>query len=655
MKMKMNVLFFLVISLGLTSIGFGQNQKDETLLVVGDKPITTSEFLAIYKKNAFKESGAESKTISEYLDLFVKFKLKVREAESLKMDTSRQFKEELAGYRKQLAQPYLTDSAVNEAIIKEAYGRLLFEVKASHILVSCAENAFPKDTLKAYDSIMSIRNLIIGKKLPKLDFETAARLYSSDRSARENGGNLGYFSVLQTVYPFENVAYNSPIGEVSMPVRTRFGYHLVMVTDKRATRGELLCAHIMIKTPKGMSTADSINARHTIEEILAKARSGSDFAELAKQFSDDKGSASKGGELPWFGTNKMPAEIERVAFDLKNNGDISDIFKTKYGWHILKRIDHRGVPAFEDLKADLKGKIIKDARSQKGREFKIAKIKKEYHLKEELKNLDPIYSLVDSSFFKGKWKNVQRALALNKPLFYLGSKEYNQHDFALFLESHQVKQNVDPSKYTVMRLYKQFLDESCIAYEEANLDQKYPTFRALMQEYRDGILLFDLTDKRVWSKAVRDTAGLRSFYEANKQNYMWPERCDAVLFNCLNEKVANEVEKLLKKGKSSTAILDEVNKKSQLNLRVESRVFMPKDNALVDGNWKVGVSTPIKQDDRYYIVKVNQIVVPSVKPIVEAKGLVTADYQNFLEKEWLTQLQKKYSVTINQQVLSNLH
>ena len=659
MKKKCNLGLILILLVGFRIAVNAQVNQNETLLTVGDKPVSVGEFLTIYKKNAFKESGAETKTIPEYLELFTNFKLKVREAESLKMDTSASFKNELAGYRKQLAQPYLTDSSVNEAIIHEAYERLLVEINASHILISCNENALPKDTLIAYEKIKDIRDQIVGNKQSKIDFETAAKRYSNDPSAKENGGSLGYFSVLQMVYPFENVAYNTPVGAVSMPVRTKFGFHLIFVHDKRPTRGDLLCAHIMIKTPKGMTSEDSVKARQKAEEILQKVRNGEDFAKLAQQFSDDKGSSAKGGELPWFGTNRMPAEFEKVAFDLRADGDVSDIFKTKYGWHIVKRIKHRSVPAFEEIKSDLKAKIVKDSRSQKGRQFKIAKIKQEYHFKEEPKNLKPFYELVDSlsGFYKGQWLSAKRekALALKGLLFTLNEKKYDQNDFALFLESHQVRQpGAIDVKYTVNRLYKQFVEESAIAYEEFNLDNKYPGFKALMQEYRDGILLFDLTDKKVWSKAVKDTAGLKAFYEANKQNYTWPERADATVLNCLNEKIAQEVHKALKKGKKITEVVELVNKSSQLNLQTESKLFLPKENPIVDANWKLGVSAPVLQDGKWVLVQVNKLLAPAPKGLIEAKGLITSDYQNYLEKEWLNELKKKYTVTINNQLLSTL-
>ena len=641
-----------------------QINDTSVLMTIGDAKISVADFEAIYNKNNGKD--ADKKSVNDYVDLFVNFRLKVKEAEDLKLDTSRAFKNELAGYRKTLAQPYLTDKDVNEKLLNEAYDRMKTEVRASHILVKCAENALPKDTLAAYTKTIEIRDRIVGKKdVSPASFESMAKAQSEDPSAKDNAGDLGYFTSLQMVYPFENVCYTAKIGEVSMPVRTRYGYHLIKVVDRRPAQGELLVAHIMIKTPKGGSTEDSINARKKIEEIYQKVLHGEDFSALAKQYSDDKGSASKGGELRWFGTNGMPPDFEKVAFSLQKNGDVSQIFKTKYGWHIMKRIDKRGLQPFEELKADIKSKVSKDSRSQMGRTAKIAQIKTAYNFSEIPGQIDPFYKAVDSTFFLSKWKapttitvsikKKTKQIALDKPMFKLDGKTYTQQDFAAYLESHQVRKVKSEIKPIVDKLYKQFVDETVIACEESNLDKKYPEFRALMQEYRDGILLFDLTDKKVWSKAVNDTTGLKAFYEKNKQNYLWGERAEASVYTCANQKIAKEVRALIKKKKTDQQILEIINKNSQLDLQVDSKKFLKAENDYVASNFKVGISADKVENNKVVFVNVKQLLPVEPKTLVEAKGLVTADYQSYLEKEWIDVLKQKYPVTINKDVLSTLH
>lgn len=631
-----------------------QKSEDAVLMTIGGNTVTVSEFQNVYHKNNAKEtSTSDPKSLNEYVDLFVNFKLKVKEAEELGLDTAKSFKDELAGYRKQLAQPYLTDKDVNERLLKETYDRLNTDVHAAHILVKVDENALPKDTLEAYNKIMKIRARILkGEDFKKVASEKGI---SDDPSAVENAGDLGYFTALQMVYPFESAAYVTKVGEISMPVRTRYGYHIIKVLDKRKAPGEVLVAHIMIRTPNTMSAEDSLKTYSKIKEIFDKLKGGEKFDELAQQYSDDKSSARKGGELPWFGTGKMPIEFEEASFALKNKGDVSEITRTKYGWHILKLIDKRGLASFDDMKNELKARVSKDSRSQAGRSSLIAKIKSEYKFKENLKSRDEFYKIIDTTFYNGTW-DAAKADKFKKPLFNLNDKVYTQTDFAEYLAAHQTSRPKTDPKTVIDPLYAQFVDETAIAYEEARLDQKYPEFKALMQEYRDGILLFELTDQKVWSKAVKDTVGSKEFYEKNKNNYMWEERAEATVYTAADEKVAKQVRSLLKKKKTEKEIVTEINKNSQLNLSTEARIFNKGENEFVDKNWNPGISSDIvdSKNKKIVIVVVDKLLAPTPKSFNDSKGLVTADYQTYLEKEWISSLKKKYAVTIDKTVLATI-
>ncbi|MFY9310455.1 MAG: peptidylprolyl isomerase [Bacteroidia bacterium] len=630
-----------------------QNKKDAVLMTIGQDKVTVAEFETVYKKNNTKEASNDPKSLNDYVDLFVNFKLKVREAEELKLDTAKAFRDELSGYRKQLAQPYLTDKDVNERLLQETYSRLQEDVHASHILVKVSETALPKDTLDAYNKIMKIRSRVLkGEDFNKV---AAERGISDDPSAKDNGGDLGYFTALQMVYPFESAAYSTKVGDVSMPVRTRFGYHIIKVHDRRKAQGEVLVGHIMVKTPPNMTKEDSINARAKINEIYNKLKAGAKFEELATQFSDDKTSAKKGGELMWFGTNKMPMEFEKASFALKNKNDISEPVKTKYGWHVIRLVDKRGLATFDAMKNELKDKVTKDSRSQAGRASLIAKIKAEYKFKENLPARDEFTKVVDSTVFDGTW-DKNKAKDLKKTMFNFNDKQYTQTDFANYIASHQSKRPKIDKSILINQLYKQFVDESAIAYEEARLDQKYPEFKALMEEYHDGILLFELTDRKVWSKAVKDTTGAKEFYEKNKNNYMWEERADATVYSCSDAKVAQQVRQMLAEKKSEKDIIAAINKDTQLNLQTESRVFSKTENEFVDKSWKQGISADMnsEKDKKIVIVVVNKIVPPGPKSFQDAKGMVTADYQNHLEKEWLAELRKKYTVTIDKNVLATI-
>lgn len=639
---------FALFAMNLTA----QQNKDAVLMNIGNTKVTVAEFENVYHKNNSKEASVDTKSLNDYIDLFVNFKLKVKEAEEMGLDTSRSFKDELAGYRKQLAQPYLTDKDVNEKLLKETYDRLQEDIRASHILVKVSETALPKDTAEAYSKIMKIRTRILkGEDFNKV---AAEKGISDDPSAKDNGGDLGYFTALQMVYPFESAAYNTKVGTVSMPVRTRFGYHIIKVTDRRKAQGEVLVAHIMVKTNPTMTKEDSLNAFSKINEIYGKLKAGSKFDELAQQFSDDKASAKKGGELPWFGTGKMPIEFEKASFAISNKNDFSAPMRTKYGWHIIKLVDKRGLASFDDMKTELKGKVTKDSRSQVGRTSLIAKVKKEYKFKEDLKARDELYKVMDTTLFEGTWNN-DKAKMLTKPMFNFNDKTFSQTDFATYIYSHQSKRPKTDAKMVINQLYNQFVEESAVAYEESQLDKKYPEFKSLMQEYRDGILLFELTDQKVWSKAVKDTAGSKAFYEKNKTNYMWEERADASIYTCADEKISKQVRDLMKKKKSEKDILALVNKDSQLNLQVETKIFNKGENEYVDKNWNPGTSADIKsKDNKILIVITNKLLKPEPKSYQDSKGMVTADYQTQLEKDWIESLKKKYPVSIDKSVLASI-
>jgi len=669
----------LVISLVSGSVAFGQMHKkkpvvtekakdaqvqvelandtgEAVLLVVGGDPVSKEEFEAIYRKNNTKETSSSREALEEYLQLFINFKLKVKAAKDAGKDTVNAFKNELKGYRRQLAQPYLTDKEVNEQLVEEAYNRMKTDVRASHILISLGADALPKDTLVAYKRALSVRE----KLMKGEDFETLARKYSEDPSAQQNGGDLGYFTSMMMVYPFENAAYNTAKGEVSMPIRTRFGYHIVKVNDLRQAQGQVRVAHIMVKVNEKDNDTTAAKAETKINEIYKRVEGGEDFSLLASQFSDDRTSGKNGGQLPWFGTGKMVPEFEKVAFSLKEENEISKPFKSAYGWHIVKLLEKKGIPSFDEMKVELKQKVSKDSRSEVSKEAVLDRIKKENNFKEETKALEQVIAKVDTSFLSGTWDSSV-ADKLVMPLFSLGSEVTPQDEFAKYLAQNQSKQSKSSSVEALVRKsYEYFKEQKIIAFEDSRLEEKYPEFRLLMQEYRDGILLFEITDENVWSKALKDTAGLEEFYEKNKFNYMWEKRAEVVIYKASDEKIAKSARKLVakrvKKNLSLEDIVSKINKTSQLNLQAEKGLFSKGDNEIVDAvAWEKGISEDkLNADGTVTFVEVLEILEPMPKTISEARGLITADYQNFLEKEWITELKKKYSVTVNREVFETI-
>jgi peptidyl-prolyl cis-trans isomerase SurA len=668
--------------------------NDPVLMTIGTSQVRLSEFTYVYKKNN-KDTTNNPQAVENYLDLFTTFKMKVQEAQDMKMDTSAQFRNELLGYRRQVANQYLTDRKVNDSLLMEAYNRMKEDVRASHILVLCDENALPRDTDIAYTKITILQNLIAGKPVTKLineyesklkqkfnvtpkspaadaakvnnlvaplrdlekrfkgkpaPFDEVAFIASEDQSARQNRGDLGYFTAFNMVYEFETLCYNTPVGQVGGPCQTKYGYHLAYVTDRRPAAGKIVVAHIMIKSAAGSPVQDSINAKAKADEIYAKVQAGEDFATLARQFSEDKQSAAVGGEMAKFGLYEMPQAFERAAFALQKDGDVSAPIKTAWGWHIIKRIRKEAFPTFEQAKPEIKQRVSRDSRASQGRSSLIARVKADNGFVEFPATVKPFYALIDSTYFMGRW-SANKAAALNATMFTLAGKNYTQQDFARWIELHQVRGPKRDAKAVVDAAYAQWVEESVVLYEDSQLERKYPDFRNLMQEYRDGMLLFDLMDQKVWSKAVKDTAGLRGFYEQNKQKYRMPERADATIYSCKDEATAKKVRKMLKDKKTMKEILDELNKDSQLNVTAEHKMFVKGENEFVDRNWKKGTSKNEVKDGRVRFVVVDKIEAERPKTLQEARGAVTTDYQNQLDKEWIATLKAKYPVTVNRDVL----
>jgi peptidyl-prolyl cis-trans isomerase SurA len=384
-------------------------------------------------------------------------------------------------------------------------------------------------------------------------------------------------------------------------------------------------------------------------------KAGDNFDDLAKQFSEDQSTAKSGGMLPPFGTNRMVPEFEKAAFALKKPGEFSAPIKTPIGWHIIKLIDRKGIGTYEEVQADLKQKIQKDSRSELSKTSMISRIKTKYNFKENTKAKAEIMKTFDSTLVQGRW-SPDKIGSLSNTLFWLNNIPHTQPQFAEYVNDHQVKREAAGTPYVIANnLYNDWVKEVALAYEEKKLDSLYPDFRNLMQEYRDGILLFELTDKKVWSKAVKDTVGLKEFYDKNKSNYMWGDRVDATVYYCADANIAKEVRKQMKKIDDDDTLMARINKTSQLNLQIKSGKFAKGDNEVIDKvKWVQGITPDMMQDKQVVFVYIKKVLPSTPKSLDEAKGIITADYQNQLEKEWISSLRAKYPFTINQDVVNTI-
>jgi len=652
----MNKIKSTLITLLITTI-FSNcfSQENNVILTIDEKPVSKLEFEQIYWKNK-KEIEATKDDLDEYVKLFTNFKLKVLAAEQMGLDTIQKFKNELSGYRIQLEKPYLTDTATSEELIKEAYYRTKNEINASHLLIKLPKSPSQEDTLKAYSKINEIYNEI---KSGKISFKDATIKYSEDPSAKTNYGNLGYFSAFRMVYVFEDACYKTEKGKVSKPFRTQFGYHLAKVNDIREGKGKVKISHIMIAVKETDDKKTDDNKYKKIQDIHKKLEEGALFNTLAIDFSDDRKSVRNGGDLGWIqsGSNYYPV-FEDSAFALKNNGDYSHPFLTPVGWHIIKRTDHKPIGSLEDLRFELKNKIQRNARGVITKNSFVKKLKREYNYIESSKTKSEIYSIVSGEDFSKDYliNKDDNDNMLNDVLFSFADQSYSLKDFIAYLaKTFNPKELNDINNY-VNNQFDIFVNNNIMNYEKTQLVKKYPEFKALVKEYRDGILLFEISDNIIWSKAIKDTAGLKEFYSSNSENWMWNKRVEYEIFQSKDKKVINKAYILRKKGKLEVdSIINYLNADSQLNIQFNEGIEEVENNEIIaNNNWKEGLNKVILKDDTYILINIKRVFEPRVKKLNEAEGLIIASYQDYLETQWLENLHKNHKVVINKDVLYSI-
>ena len=621
----------------------------QTLLEIENDKITLDEFKNVFFKNSHEEE-IDTKYLDEYMDLFINFKLKVYEAKQLKMDTITSFINELEGYAEQLSLPYLKNKEFDESLVNEAYERMKLDVRASHILLSVPKESTQKEENDIYNKIIDIRNEI---KNNKINFSDAAKKYSDDKSALVNGGDLGYFTAFMMVYDFETAAYNTAVGEISMPIKTKYGYHIISVSDKRNAIGEVKVSHIMFKTGEGADEEKINSSKERINEIYENLIAGELFEDLAERFSEDRSTAVNGGALPAFGVGKMVSEFEKNAFKLENIGDFSKPFRTKFGWHIVKLLEKNPVPLIEDSKEDIIRKIQRDGRNDLSKEALFSKLRNEYKIKHNSSVFSSIRKVANKDLTNGNWNGNYNKN--NEFLFYIDDHVVSLNSFIEYLIKNQsVGSNIDI-------MYQDFLNVSLLNYEKSQLENKYPEYKALINEYREGILLFDLTNKKVWKKAVEDTVGLNKFFQQNKENYTWDDRVEATIYTCNNINTSLKVRAHIFKNKlglesENDDLLSKANETNPLSLKIESKKYLKGDNKFIDElKWVKGTSPNIKQsDDSIVIIDIHNVLPETYKTLEETKGKVISDYQSELESAWINVLRNKYSVNVNKEVLYSI-
>ncbi len=651
--MKTTSILFLIIILSITVNG---QKKPKVLLTIDETEVYTDEFTRIYEKNRGMNTDDE-KSVKEYLDLFINFKLKVIEAQNLDYDKDESFIRELNGYKVELAKPYLSNPIKTEDLVEEAYERYKYYINASHILFRMDRNYTPEDTLALYTKAMEYRTRLLNGE----DFSTLAKEINIDRRGKGNDGNLGWFTYKKMVYPFETGAYNTPVGEISMPVRSEYGYHLIKVHEKIENPGSVKVAHIMVGLPREPSDSLIQEKKKIIDKYYQMIQEGSNFEEMAVKYSEHESSKPNGGIIEnYLDMNNAPVNFIQASIALENKGDISSPVLTRYGWHIIKLLEKKPFESFEELKPWLEKSITGDSRRKRASEHAVViDIKNKYGFKENSDNLHLLIEVIDSSIYEGTW-DASVAKDLNNFLFSIGKRSYTVKEFAEYVELLEAPNKNSSIEYFIFRLLNIYEDKKIKEYAVEVLKEENKEFALIVKEYHDGILLFNLTNDKVWNKAIEDSAGLAAFYEENKGKYTWEERVQTGIYTYRDSLMTDNILPVAgDRNKNSydqnqirEMVCDSANRKC---LAFEIKKYEPGDNADIDSlDWETGTFTILKRGNRHELYYIEDIIPAGPKAFDEAKGLYTADYQNYLEQGWVKELREKYTVNVDEKVLNKL-
>ena len=643
----------MLLTLTLSAIfvpGFAGVTDDPVIMSVDGKEFKKSEFEYIYNKNIRQQ--IEKRSLDEYVDMFRDYKLKVMEAEACGIDTTEAFIKEFTGYRNQLAEPYLKDSAVEDSLVAEAYDRLKTDVEVAHILLTVDGKLPGKGEEEVYKKAKSIVTEIRGGK----SFEELAAKFSDDRSTADNGGYIGFIRGFMTVLPFEDAAYATKTGEVSEPALSRYGYHIVKVISRRPNPGEIRTAHIMLKLPAGAPENIRQLKRDSIFGIYERIVAGADFAEMAEKYSEDSESSKRGGLMPWLSSGRIVKEYEDVAFALKEAGDVSEPFLSPYGWHIVKLVEKRGVKPLADLRRDIIRRISRDERAGAARKALVEKLKGEYGYSFNGPNMEKLES-VAVSYRPDDTRFADRIADSDDVIFSFAGKDFTAADFAGFLSGHRASQATGSNIEMLMERMEAFIDYSILTYEDSRLEEKYPDFKNLVNEYHDGILLFDISTRMVWDKASKDVKGLKKYFRRHKRDYAWESpRFKGYAVECMDDSIAGLVGKRLDELSGDSAVYEiyrEFNGNGVKRVNIKKGLFACGDNGIVDccvfgiGDKPADKTLPV-------VFTRGKLLKKGPECYTDVRGRVISDYQDELEKEWVKDLNKKYDVVIYDDVVETI-
>lgn len=646
LKTKMNKKFIVGI-LVLTS-GLSLYAKDPIIMNINGEDIHRSDFEYLYHKNS--QQQLEPQSLSEYIDLFKIYRLKVADAKAEGIDTTAAFRKEMAQYRRELAMPYITDSVFINKLIDEAALRGKEEVETWHIMLrksrSVSENNRQKERLD------SIRTAILGGA----DFEEAAKKFSDDGSAVTNKGYLGYLTANRYPYSFEVAAYSTPEGEISEIVESPVAFHIIKTGKRRPSQGKVHVSHIMKMAQKNSSPEVKEKAKKAIDSIYNIVKKNPAlFSELAKKESDDRGTASRGGELPWFGAGEMVPEFESVAFSL-SDGEISQPVQSAYGWHIILKDGSKGAPTAEEMKPELlkRFKSPQDSRYDEINDNETGRLALKHKGKISLQGLETLKSGLKTggidSIFYGK---MLQSPVSQLPLIEIGKRKIAIKDFIETIPGLNID---DPlaAEEVIEKAVNSFFRNELISTEEAWLYNNNRDYRNLLNEYNDGSLLYEVSVRKIWDKAAKDNEGLEQFFQSHRNNYSWSvPRAKGFLVQATNDSVANAVRERMN-SVPMDSVIQIVRKEFKGSACIEKVLLEKGANAMVDNIMFGGPEVRPSSSNYTVYFMYNPKVLTVPEELNDVRAAVTGDYQTELERLWIEDLRSKYPVIVNEKELKKI-
>jgi len=644
LNMKFAAVALAAAALAAATSGIG-NAKEPIVMNVAGRDVPLSEFQYLYNKNNIQQQNRQS--LDEYVKMFVDYKLRVADALAEKLDTLPEYKSELQQHRMELAEPYFTDSLVVDSLVRAAYSRMETNVDIDHIMLSLVAGTSTTAQQKA--KLDSIRALI---SAGKADFYDMAKQYSVDPSVKSNGGHIGF--ITPNIYPeaFENMAYSTPVGEMSPVFKTRFGYHLIRVNGTRKNPGEVKASHIL-KLTRNLSEDQKAEKRHEIDSLYAVVTApGANFAEVARRESEDPGSARNGGELPWFGAGRMVPEFEKAAFELAA-GQISRPVATAYGYHIIKNEGHRPLAPLDSIRDNLEAMVNRGERAELIQDRSLAPYAKKYPASINAAARDSVRAVV-SRFGKLDSKTAGILSAYDIPAATVGDKSVKLPEIA----SQMMRLSVsDPE--AALEIYDIILKNHIRSLTReiavANLENTEPAYRNLMNEYRDGMLLYEISNRKVWDKANKDVEGQQKYFLAHRDNYKWSApKYKGYVISAITDSLADEAARYVQENNfAPDSLVRKLRIRFSNDVKIERALAAKGDNVVID-YVAFGGKRPDAIGRWSAFRQVSGRIIEQPEDAADVRGAVSVDYQKMLESEWLDELHRKYPVKINKKALKKV-